>query len=433
MTPGLTGAGTAYVPTDLAGVRDAVLAACDDDANITVRGGGTKLGWLAPQKPPATSAGRPDMTIDTRQLTGLVEHDPGDMTATVLAGTPLDDLQPRLAAAGQQLAVDPPRRGGGPTVGGILAANDAGPRRMKYGGIRDLVIGTTVVLADGTISRSGGRVIKNVAGYDLGKLWCGSLGTLGVITEITVRLHPLPEATRTLRIEADAGQATAFVTDLQRAPVECSTVEWAEPQQALLVELAGRAAGLGKQVDALAALARETELTAEELGDDGAQVWECWREAHDRGDHAGGDRGDSNRGDITVARASTKPSDLASCVGALNDAAHDTPVSAPASSSISAPISASVHSHAGLGLHDAVLTGGSSADHARVVAGWRERVTRVTGGSGTVVLRNHRDGVADHVDMWGVPPQPLLQLMRQVKSVLDPHGRMSPGRFVGGI
>lgn len=413
-TTNQTGVGMIHHPRDLAGVHEAVLAARAADANVAVRGGGTKQGWSAPPKSSAgstVSTSRPLLTIDTRHMSGLVTHDPGDMTATVLAGTSLDDLRPQLEAAGQRLAVDPPGRGGGATVGGVVAANDAGPRRFRYGAMRDLVIGTTVVLADGTVSRSGGQVIKNVAGFDLGKLWCGSLGTLGVIAELTVRLHPLPEATTTVRVSASAREAASFIVDLLASPVECSAVEWAEPPKALLFELEGRAAGLAKQVDALAKLARRAGLTAEEADPNGPDVLERWRDAH-----AGG-----SGSDVTVARAATLPSQLANAVDALNQAAHGTEVGT------------AVHSHAGLGLHDAVLTGGSPDEQARVLAHWRARLAQLPGGGGTVVVREHREGVGEQVDTWGPMPQRLLDLMRDVKAALDPDGRMAPGRFVGGI
>jgi glycolate oxidase FAD binding subunit len=384
-------------PDGLAAARDAVLAARDMDASILVRGGGTKLAWGA-----QPSAERPWLAIDTRRLSGLVRHDPGDMTATVLAGTPLAGLQDRFAAAGQELAVDPPHRGGAPTVGGVVAANDAGPRRFRFGGVRDLVIGATVVLADGTVARSGGTVIKNVAGYDLAKLWCGSLGTLALIVELTVRLHPLPEAQRVIRIPAPAPAATSFVLDLAASPVECSAVEWSSSDGALLVALEGRSGGLAGQVDALAALARRNGLALED-GDDG--LLDAWRNAHTGGDAA----------DVTVARAATLPSDLARAAEEL------------AATARGPSVQAALVSHAGLGLHDAVLTGGTPSGHAEVLENWRDRLA----GWGTVVLRERRAGVAELVDPWG--PTASLGLMRSVKAALDPDGRFAPGRFAGGI
>lgn len=134
-----------------------------------------------------------DIILSTRSLDRVLEHEAGDLTATVEAGIRLSQLNARLAAAGQMLALDPP---GDPTIGACLAGNLSGPRRHRYGAPRDLVLGVTVVLADGTVASAGGKVVKNVAGYDLGKLFCGSEGRLGLIARVSVRLHPLPAAAR---------------------------------------------------------------------------------------------------------------------------------------------------------------------------------------------------------------------------------------------
>jgi glycolate oxidase FAD binding subunit len=136
-----------------------------------------------------------DVVISTAQLDEVLEHEAGDLTAIVEAGVRLGDLNERLAGSGQMLALDPP---GNPTIGACVAASLSGPRRHRYGTPRDLVIGVTVVLGDGTIASSGGKVVKNVAGYDLGKLFCGSEGRLGLIARVALRLHPRPDSARTL-------------------------------------------------------------------------------------------------------------------------------------------------------------------------------------------------------------------------------------------
>ena len=158
------------------------------DGSVRVIGAATKLRW-APSAQPA-------LELSTTGLDRILEHNAGDLTAVLEAGVPLARAQERFREAGQMLALDPPDAGGA-TIGGIVATNDSGPLRARYGGARDLVVGMRVALADGTVAKSGGKVIKNVAGYDLAKLFTGSYGTLGAILEVSVRLHPLPPATAT--------------------------------------------------------------------------------------------------------------------------------------------------------------------------------------------------------------------------------------------
>src|SRR5437763_1191827 len=153
-----------------------------DGLAVIPRGGGTKLDWGRPPR-------RADLVLSTVRLDRVLEHAWGDMTATVEAGCTVARLQHALAEHGQRLACDPlwPERA---TIGGILAASDNGPLRARFGALRDLIIGVTLVLADGTVAKSGGKVVKNVAGYDLPKLATGSFGTLAVITQAVFRLHP---------------------------------------------------------------------------------------------------------------------------------------------------------------------------------------------------------------------------------------------------
>ena len=136
----------------------------------------------------------------------ILEHDPGDLTCTVEAGVRLSELRAALATVGQRLSLDPP---GDPSIGALLARNVSGPLRHRFGAPRDLVLGATLVLADGTIANAGGKVVKNVAGYDLGRLVCGSEGRLAFIARVSFRLHPLPKARRTIVVETDDAAAVA--------------------------------------------------------------------------------------------------------------------------------------------------------------------------------------------------------------------------------
>jgi glycolate oxidase FAD binding subunit len=164
-----------------------------------------------------------DVVVSTSRLDRVLEHEAGDLTATVEAGIRLSALGARLAEHAQMLALDPP---GDPTVGACLAAGLSGPRRHRYGAPRDLVLGVTVVLSDGTVASSGGKVVKNVAGYDLGKLFCGSEGRFGLIARASLRLHPIPAAARTLVAPvADADAAFRAAQLLQRSTLVPSAID----------------------------------------------------------------------------------------------------------------------------------------------------------------------------------------------------------------
>ena len=178
-----------------------------------------------------------DVVLSTQRLNRVLEHEPGDLTAIVEAGIRLSELQAHLAPHGQMLALDPP---GDPTIGACLAGDLSGPRRHRYGAMRDLVIGVTVVLADGTIASSGGKVVKNVAGYDLGKLFSGSRGRLGLIARVALRLHPRPVAAAT--VVADTDDPRRLWQELQRSQLTPSAVDFLPPGRfALLFEGGARA------------------------------------------------------------------------------------------------------------------------------------------------------------------------------------------------
>lgn len=178
-----------------------------------------------------------EIVLSTARLNRLLEHEPGDLTAIVEAGIRLSDLQAVLAPHGQMLALDPP---GDPTIGACLAGDLSGPRRHRYGAMRDLVIGVTVVLADGTVASSGGKVVKNVAGYDLGKLFSGSRGRLGLIARVALRLHPRPAAEATVVAEVDGPRA--FWTELSRSGLTPSAVDFLPPNRFALLFEGGQAA-----------------------------------------------------------------------------------------------------------------------------------------------------------------------------------------------
>jgi len=210
----------------------------------------------------ATAEGRrvsigDDLTLDG--LARVLEHEAGDLTCTVEAGIRLSTLQATLAEAGQRLALDPP---GDPTIGACLAANLSGPLRHRYGAPRDLVLGVTLVLADGTIANAGGKVVKNVAGYDLGKLVCGSRGRLALIARVSLRLHPIPTASASVAVATD--DPAGVVAALLRSPLQPSALDVLHPGRVAILFEGGRASVDGQ-------VRRARELVGGDAADD--RVW----------------------------------------------------------------------------------------------------------------------------------------------------------------
>jgi glycolate oxidase FAD binding subunit len=241
-------------PTTEEEVADLVREADAAGQALIPRGGGTKLGW-----------GRPAQGefLSLRELDRMIALEPGDFVCVAQAGMRLADLDAALRAERghrQRLMLDPPH-GGDATLGGIVATNASGPLRHRYGAPRDLVIGARLVLADGTRAKTGGRVVKNVAGYDLARLLCGSLGSLAVITELAFRLHPVPEATVAVLLETrDAGRAAAFATAVRGTGLAPTMVEVAWPDGRVMVRFDSTPAAAREQ--ALAAAAFDPDARA---------------------------------------------------------------------------------------------------------------------------------------------------------------------------
>ena len=350
-------------------------AAIREHAPVRPRGGGTKLGWSP------SGAGGHDLV--TRGLNRILEHNEGDFTAILEAGVPLVEAQAAFGAAGQMLALDPPLGAdAAATIGGAIATNDSGPLRHRYGGVRDLVVGMTVVLSDGSIAKSGGKVIKNVAGYDLAKLFAGSFGTLGLIARVALRLHPVPADTATVTASADDPAALAdAAARLAALPLEADSldVSWRDGAGRLDVRFGGATARERAEA-ARALVALDTELDEDDA--------ERWAELRER-----------QRGEIVV-KVSGRASDLPHLIGAL-------------------PAGGSLVSRAALGLSWVSLPGPEHVAPLRAAIAPRA----------CTVL----DG-ADRVDdPWPAVDPGALAVMRRVKQRFDPAGAFRPGTFVGGL
>jgi len=366
--------------------------------SVLLRGGGTKMGWGGRPR-------EPDLVLETGGLQRLIAHNPADMTAVVEAGMPLRALQEQLAQSGQWLALDPPSEPAGATIGGLLATGDTGARRLRYGTVRDLVIGVTLVLADGTVAKAGGQVIKNVAGFDLSKLMYGSLGTLALVAEIVVRVHPRPEASATVVVPADISKAATSSLQLLASALEPAAVDWVgdprEPEGRLAVRFEGSSAGVAAQTATLHQILGGAGNGAELLVESAETA--VWQELAARRTARPGE---------AVAFAGTLPSQLADVGDALVAAADKTGVEVR------------LTSHSALGLHTAHFAGQPEAQ-AQAFDQWRRAVLDL---GGTVLLRDRPEEVDDIVDALG-PPPPAVNLLRAVKSRLDPDARLAPGRL----
>jgi glycolate dehydrogenase FAD-binding subunit len=258
-------------PVDAAQAADMLRDANQARQALVIRGHGTKANWGAPPS-------RVDAVLSVAALREPVDHCAGDLTVTAAAGVSLADLNAHLAREGQWLPLDP-LAGGSSSVGGLLATNDSGPRRVRYGAPRDLVIGVEYILADGRRAKAGGRVVKNVAGYDLCRLLCGSFGSLALITSATFKLSPLPAASRTVSIVVDSHDAFAAVS---RAIAGAAVVpsafeihaESSAPVPRILVRFETTAAAADAQAGQVIALAGPLGAKAELLqGSAEDNVW----------------------------------------------------------------------------------------------------------------------------------------------------------------
>jgi glycolate oxidase FAD binding subunit len=260
----------AQAPATREELASALAAAGEAGTPVRFRGAGTKQAW--PPAPPPDA-----LELSTAGLTQIVEHNAGDLTAVLEAGVPLAEAQALFAKAGQRLALDPPD--GGATIGGVVASGDTGPLRGRYGGPRDLVVGMRVALSDGTLSKSGGKVIKNVAGYDIAKLFAGSFGTLGAIVEVSVRLHPVAPDTATALAEAsDPDELARGTAAIGQSPLEHHGIDvgWRDGRGRVLVRFAGAAPR--PQAEAAEKLLRAEGL-ATEIADEDEGLWDEQRAA----------------------------------------------------------------------------------------------------------------------------------------------------------
>jgi len=376
-------------PVDAAGVAAALCEANAHGRSVVVRGAGTK--FTAPAS---------DVIVSTSKMTDGVDHVAGDLVATLPAGIPLDAANDILRRERQWLPLDPPRSSRA-TIGGIVASNDSGPRRHRFGAPRDLIIGIEIALVDGRIAKAGGRVVKNVAGYDLSKLMCGSLGTLAVVTRATFKLSPVAPFSETLvATGSDLRRLSTLALTLANAPALSPTaIELQSPPHRLLVRFETTEAAAAAQVKVAAALGEQFGATTHVVT--GHAEMDAWR-AHE-----------SRIFDLpgTVVKAAVLPTDVAELLAAVQRTTSH------------AGTECELSGRAALGIV-LLRLGGDPSAHATIVGELR-RETASRGGS-AVVVSVASAALSTELDRWG-PIGDAQPLMRAVKARFDPKHILNAG------
>jgi glycolate oxidase FAD binding subunit len=361
---------------------------------VLVRGSGTKLGWgLAPRQV--------DVLISTARLNAVVAHRHGDLTATIQAGATLQDVNRVLAMHRQWIPLDPPSADRA-TIGGVVATNDSGPRRHRYGSPRDLIIGIEFARADGRLAKGGGIVVKNVAGYDLPRLLTGSFGSLGVIVTATFKLYPLAAASRTLVVElSSSSDLGLLVLKLSASHLTPTALEFATHPLRLVIRFESIEASVAQQCETAAKLIAENGYRTRTLSPpEEEQYWQGHTQFADDGG--------------ALVKVSVLPTDLAGTLAVIERLAGKRGYIAAG--------------RAGAGVFLLRVTEEVQLQK-RVIDGLRDALPI---GRGSAVIVKGSPELKEHVDVWG-PIGDGLALMKAVKQQFDPAGILSPGRGPGGL
>ncbi len=402
-------------PTTVEEVARIVALANQHDATLLARGGGSRM----------SVGGLPegiDVLLETKKLSRVLEHEVADLTCHVEAGLTLAALQAQLAAKGQWLALDPPDAEQA-TIGGILASNASGPKRLRYGSARDLVIGLRVVQANGEITRSGGNVVKNVAGYDLNKLYIGSLGTLGIIVEANFKLHPRPVAERTVLLTyTNASDAMHTVISMLGSVLTPGALELIDAGAAndmsdffgvklptdgytLAINFEGSRTTIDRQLDETRLLARKYgAMLADDLaGEAQDRFWDVVRE-HMRG--------------VVTCKVAILVTNVASYLQQVAQICRRH------------KLETAIVAHAGNGILYIELRPGDAT--ARLVEAIAELRLQAQEARGSLVVERCPVDLKRLINVWGEPGSDFY-LMQRLKNQFDPKGTFVRGRFVGGL
>jgi glycolate oxidase FAD binding subunit len=350
---------------------------------------------------------RVDLVLSLEKLNRVVDYVPADMTITVEAGMRFANLQALTARNGQTVSLDPPRAAGA-TIGGIVATSASGPRRMAYGGVRDFLLGCRVALPDGRVIKAGGKVVKNVAGYDMPKLFAGSLGTLGVITEVSLKLRPLPADSRTLLFGfAELGPAMAAAEAILNSELLPAAVAVLTPEAARRLEAPGPvslAVALEETVENNVYQAdRILQMLSAPVALAGAAESDFWDRLRNYGDRFGADfrmRVNTVIGDLGQQ--------LQDCLGSPGPVKYEAVAYVPSGT--------------------AMLYGFRNGGEAGAVA--QAVQARMAGGS--AVLESAPVALRRQVDVWG-PARPEWKIVEGIRETFDPGRTLNRGRFVGRV
>ena len=384
---------------ELAGV---IACAHRNNWRVLPCGSGSKISWGFPANI--------QLVVSTERMHQVVQHAVGDLTVTVESGARFADVQNTLATVGQFLALDPTAAATA-TMGGIVATGDTGSLRQRYGGVRDQLLGLTFVRADGQIAKAGGRVVKNVAGYDLMKLFTGSFGTLGIISQVTFRVYPLPEASQTVVLTGEAGAMAQATNTLRASALTPTAIDLLSVHLVtslgigqgwgLIVRFQSLPESVKEQSNRLLAVGQQLGLQgAVYSAGDEAELWQKLREK---------------------MAASTVELVITCKIGVLPTAAIATLTEL--NRVIPGPGMGLIHAGSGLGV--------LRFDRVDVKTLLQLRSVCEAGGGFLTVLEAPI-ALKQCMDVWGYGGN-AVEIMRRIKQQFDPEGILSPGRFVGGI
>ena len=402
------------LPASVQQIQKLLAFAADEGLSVIPSGSGTKLGIGNPPE-------KIDLVLSTRRLNSMIEYEPGDLTVTVQAGMQLADLQARLSENQQFLPLDPPYAARA-TVGGITAANASGPLRMRHGTPRNQVLGMRVVQSGGTVVKSGGKVVKNVSGYDLNKLYIGSFGTLGIITELTFKLYPLTESgimvlLRFKRVK-DAAEAASEIASSQLLPSYLNLFVNGVPDTRILDPSV--VVGLDSHPKAITWQRNQVQWIAKQNRAIGVEIIQE-RQAAELVEAMRAFTQASSSHQVIVCKANLRMSDIEGYIEVALE--------------VTNAFECSVRAMGLMGTGQVYLVFSEFANTvepktiAFTLARLREHASSI---GGNLILETAPIEVKRHIDIWGAVGD-SFDIMKKIKVQFDPGRLLNPGRFVAGI